>query len=149
MIIYSKGQMIVSGRLGQDADFRVGGQKNSHFCSFSVAADEYTDPNTGEKETRWVDVSANFDLADATRNYRKGDRVLVCGKLESRTFNGRDGQPRTAHELKADFVLSLTPARSISDLKAAFPGVVVDGPDPVDDAFSEFADPDAKLPWEE
>lgn len=148
MIIHSKGHILATGRLGQDADFRVGGAKNSHFCHFSIAADEYAD-EYGEKQTRWVDVDANYELADIARNFRKGNHVLIAGKVKTETWTGRDGETHQKTKVVADFVQGLAPARSISDLKAAFPGVVVDGPsDPVDDAFSEFADPDGKLPWE-
>jgi len=148
MIIYSRGHMIATGRLPRDAEFRVGGKNNSHFSSFSIAADEYTD-ETGQKQTRWISVDAAFDLADAARNLKKSDRVMVCGKLETRSYTARDGTQKTVNELKADFLLPMKQASSVDNLKAAFPGIVVDGPDDVDSAFDEFADPDAKLPWEE
>ena len=146
MIIYSKGAMIAIGRLGKDADFRVGGAKQSHFCSFSIAADE-TVAADGQKKTTWIDVDAAFELADLSRNFRKGDVVFVAGKLQQRSYTTRDGEQRTANELKAEFVLPLQKPRSVDDLAAAFPGTV-QTPDPVDNAFAEYADPDAKLPWE-
>ena len=77
MILYQKGNTIVSGRLARDAEFRVAGAKQSHFTSLSIPAAER------DGETIWVNISCAFDLADMTRNLKKGDRVLVAGTMVS------------------------------------------------------------------
>ena len=147
MIIYSHGAMIATGRLGKDAEFRVGGAKQSHFCSFSIAADEYTDEN-GEKKTRWIDVEAKFNLADVARNFKKGDHVIATGTMRDRQWTDRDGNTRISHELNADYVNKAGSVLPLGDLAAKYPGVVTDGAkDPVDSAFADLDDGDGDLPF--
>jgi single-strand DNA-binding protein len=53
-------------------------------------------------ETLWMDVSAWNTLAEnAAESLSKGSRVIVTGELEPRTFQGQDGNTKTAIELKA------------------------------------------------
>jgi len=147
MIIYSHGAMIATGRLGKDAEFRVGGAKQSHFCSFSIAAEEYTD-ESGEKKTRWIDVNAAFKLADTARDYKKGDYVLAAGKLRDRQWTDRDGNTRISHELNADYVDKAGSTLSLGALAAKYPGVVTESAkDPVDSAFADLDDGDGDLPF--
>ena len=147
MIIFSHGAMIATGRLGKDAEFRIGGAKQSHFCSFSIAADEYTDEN-GEKKTRWIDVNAKFNLADAARDYKKGDYVIATGKMKERHWTDRDGNDRISREMDADYVNKAGSTLSIGSLAAKYPGVVTEGAaDPVDSAFADLEDGDGELPF--
>lgn len=147
MIIYSHGAMIATGRLGKDAEFRIGGAKQSHFCSFSIAAEEYTDEN-GEKKTRWIDVEAKFNLADASRDYKKGDYVLAAGKMVERKWTDRDGNQRISRELIADYVNKAGSMSALGALSAKYPGVVTESAkDPVDSAFAELEGEDGELPF--
>lgn len=146
MILHQNKHILATGRLPRDAEFRVGGQKNSHFCSFGVAADEYYD-EAGQKQTTWVNVEAKFELADAARNLKKGDYVLVTGKMVSRKYHTREGEERITNELQADFVLPLIPTRSVADLKAAFPNVVTEDSAGLDSAFAELDGGDGELPF--
>lgn len=144
MIIYQKGNTIASGRLVKDARFRVAGAKQYHFCDFSIPAAETTGED-GQKKTTWVNVSCGFELADKARNLRKGDRVLVCGTTNTRTYV-KDGVEKTATELNADFLMALDKTRSVDDLASDFPGVVTEQ-SPIDTAFAEITDGDGELPF--
>ena len=148
MIIYSHGAIIAAGRLGKDAVFRVAGAKNSHFCSFAIAAEEYTD-ESGQRKTRWIDVSTAFELADAARDFKKGDHVIAAGTLKERHWTDRDGNNRISREMDADYVNKSGAAlSSLGALAAKYPGVVTEGvPDPVDSAFANLDDGDGELPF--
>ena len=143
MIIFQKGNTIASGRLVKDARFRTAGAKHYHFCDFSIPAAETTGDD-GQKKTTWVNVSCSFELADKARNLHKGDRVLVCGTMSTRSYV-KDGVEKTATELQADFLAILDKARSVDDLASDFPGVVSDSP--IDSAFAEIAGGDGELPF--
>lgn len=143
MIIFQKGNMIATGRLVKDARFRVAGAKQYHFCDFSIPADE-TEGEDGQKKTTWVNVSCSFELADKARNLHKGDRVLVCGKVKTRSYM-KDGAEKTTTELIADYLDTVNKARSVDDLASGFPGMVSDSP--IDSAFAEIADGDGELPF--
>ncbi len=142
MILYQKGNMVATGRLSKDAEFRVAGQRQSHFCSFSIPAME-----NANGETTWINVDAAFECADSARNLKKGDHVLVCGKMESREYVGRDGVRKTVQALKADFVLPMIQSRGIDELANAFPGTV----NVVNEGKPVWADEldDGALPWED
>lgn len=147
MIIYSHGAMIATGRLGKDAEFRIGGAKQSHFCSFSIAAEEYTDEN-GQRKTRWIDVNAKFNLADVARDYKKGDYVIAAGTLKERHWTDRDGNDRISREMEADYVNKAGSLSALGALAAKYPGVVTESAkDPVDSAFAELEGEDGELPF--
>lgn len=140
MIIYQKGSMIATGRLSKDAEFKIAGERQSHFCNLSIPADVKPDG-----ETVWVNVSCAFELADAVRFLKKNDRVLVCGKLETRSYTGRDGEEKTTTQLKADFVLPMGKNPNVNELAEKFPGVVNDGNNA--NQFADLDDGDGELPF--
>ena len=70
--------------------------------SFSVASSRRYTTGAGEQreETEWFNVSAWGRLAELCNQYlTKGQQVYVEGRLHSRSFEGRDGQPRFVNEI--------------------------------------------------
>ncbi|MBB2957812.1 single-stranded DNA-binding protein [Pseudoclavibacter helvolus] len=77
----------------QVVNFRIA--TNSRRLNRATNTWEDVDPN-------WYDVSAWGDLArHAASSFRKGQRVIVVGKLRMRKFDSQNG-PRTKHEVVAD-----------------------------------------------
>jgi single-strand DNA-binding protein len=67
---------------------------------FSVAVNVYT--GQAEKETNWYAVTCFGKLAEVAEQYiTKGMSVYVDGPQRIRTYEGRDGQPRTSIDIKA------------------------------------------------
>lgn len=85
-------------------------------------------------------------LASGRVTKNGGDLVFCTGKLESRTWAGRDGEPRCSTSLKCDFV---TVASSWRRPDAAEHGLVERGVDvyPVADEFAEIGEEDGELPF--
>lgn len=79
-----------------------------------------------------------------------GELVLCTGKLENRTWNGRDGEPRSSTSLKCDFVTVASSGRRTDaegDGTAARPagrGVDVY---PEAGEFAEIGGEDGELPF--
>lgn len=96
-------KVIVCGNLGQDPearDFQNGGQ----VVNLSIAtSDVWKDKNTGEKRerTEWHRVAIFAEgAARVAREYlRKGDQVLIEGKLETRKWQDQSGQDRYSTEI--------------------------------------------------
>lgn len=95
--------VVVIGRLGADPEMRF--TPNGHpVTTFSVAVNRTYRNGDGEKErqTEWVRVVAWRRLAEICNQYlSKGRLVAVVGRLQSRSFEGNDGQMRYRTEVVA------------------------------------------------
>lgn len=106
----SMNKVILIGRVGQDPkmSYTSSGQA---VANFSVATDEgYRDRQTGQKveRTEWHRVVAWRQQAEFVGNYiNKGRLVLVEGKLQTRKWQGQDGQDRYTTEIIADNIQGL------------------------------------------
>eukprot|EP00828_Plagiopyla_frontata_P012608 TRINITY_DN17227_c0_g1_i2.p2 TRINITY_DN17227_c0_g1~~TRINITY_DN17227_c0_g1_i2.p2 ORF type:complete len:184 (-),score=65.56 TRINITY_DN17227_c0_g1_i2:586-1137(-) len=106
----SLNKVIIIGRLGQDPklSYTSSGQA---VANFSVATDEgYRDRQTGQRveRTEWHRVVAWRQTAEFCGNYLgKGRLVMVEGKLQTRKWQGQDGQDRYTTEIVADNVQGL------------------------------------------
>lgn len=99
----SVNKVILIGNLGRDPETRTtqGGQK---IVNLTVATSEsWKDRATGEKkeQTEWHRlVIFNERLADvADRFLKKGDKVYVEGKLQTRKWTDQSGQERYTTEI--------------------------------------------------
>ncbi|QGY41513.1 single-stranded DNA-binding protein [Pseudodesulfovibrio cashew] len=106
----SMNKVILIGRVGQDpkVSYTSSGQA---VANFSVATDEgYRDRQTGQKveRTEWHRIVAWRQQAEFVGNYiGKGRLVLVEGKLQTRKWQGQDGQDRYTTEIVADNIQGL------------------------------------------
>lgn len=79
--------IIFSGRAGKDPELMKG---QGHGAKFSVAANERYKDKGGEwkDRTTWMNVQAWGKLADfVMRHVRKGEKVLVKGKIAVNEYN--------------------------------------------------------------
>lgn len=97
-------KVILIGNLGNDPEVRAttgGGLA----CNLSVATDEsYKDKNTGQlvPKTEWHRVSAFNRLAEIMRDYlKKGSKVYIEGKLQTRKWQDQSGADRYTTEIIA------------------------------------------------
>ena len=96
----------IAGNLTRDPELRFldGGAATA---SFSVAVSRrWFDKNSNDwtEATSFFDVVAWRTLADnVAENLKKGDRVIVTGRLEQRSWE-KDGEKRSKVELVADEV---------------------------------------------
>jgi single-strand DNA-binding protein len=106
--MFNEAHVILSGRVANDPQYRMVGNDIPRLSMRVVwttrrrdaATGEWADGNTsGVNVTCWRKLAENLHVC-----LRKGDPVLVRGKLEVRTFLGRDGQPRTAVDVDASTV---------------------------------------------
>lgn len=97
-------KVIIIGNLGRDPEIKYT-QSNVPVVNFSVATSEsWKDKATGEwqEKTEWHRIVAWRHLAERAEKYlRKGKQVYVEGKLETRKWQGQDGQDRYTTEIVA------------------------------------------------
>lgn len=95
----------IMGRLCADPELRY---TNSGIAttSFTLAVErDFKDKQTGEKAADFVDVVAWRNTAEFVANYfAKGRMAIVSGKLQTRTWEDKDGNKRKAVEIVAENV---------------------------------------------
>jgi len=99
----SVNKVILIGKLGRDPEVRTF-QNGGKVCNLRIAtSDTWKDRNTGERreKTEWHSVAIfNENLARLAEQYlRKGSKVYVEGKLETRKWQDQSGQDRYTTEV--------------------------------------------------
>ncbi len=94
------------GNLARDPEVRYT-QSGRAVATFTVAASNtYVDSATNEtkEQTAFVNCVAWGKLGEAVGNYRKGNRLFVEGRIQTRSYETQDGQKKYVTEVVADFV---------------------------------------------
>jgi single-strand DNA-binding protein len=96
----------VVGHLGSDAEFRKT-PTGIPVTSFNVANTPRKNKN-GEwtdGETTWFRVFVwNYEAAGTANTLRKGDKVVVTGRMTTSTYIDKEGKERKSLEINADGV---------------------------------------------
>ncbi|OGN87399.1 MAG: hypothetical protein A2X23_03475 [Chloroflexi bacterium GWC2_73_18] len=107
----SLNKCMIIGNLGRDPEMRYT-PSGQPVTQFTVAVNRNYKNQAGEwqEETEWFRIVAWGPLAERTAEYlRKGRKVYVEGRLQTRQWEGQDGQKRYTTELIANTVTSLDP----------------------------------------
>jgi single-strand DNA-binding protein len=98
-------KVIIVGNLGNDPEIR---QSNSGaaIANISVAtSDSWKDKNTGERQerTEWHKVTLFNRLGEVAGEYlKKGSKVYIEGKLQTRKWQDQQGNDRYSTDIIAD-----------------------------------------------
>lgn len=92
----------IMGRLVKDPELKTTNSGKS-VCSFRLANDSgYKDAN-GQSRTNWLDVTAWSKTAEFVCKYfPKGSLIAIEGRLQTRQYQDKNGQNRTAVEIVAN-----------------------------------------------
>lgn len=96
----------ILGNLARDPEVRYT-QSGRAVATFTVAAtNTYIDSATNEtkEQTAFVNCVAWGKLGESVGNLRKGNRVFVEGRIQTRSYETTDGQKRYVTEVVAGFV---------------------------------------------
>ena len=96
---------IILGNVCQDIEVRYTPNGNA-VANFSIATnEEWKDKNTGQKQERaeFHKVVIFGKIAEVAGQYlKKGSKVYIEGKLQTRKWQGQDGQDRYTTEVVVD-----------------------------------------------
>jgi single-strand DNA-binding protein len=95
---------IIVGNLGKDPEYRAMPNGDSVVNVVIATSESWKDKNTGEKQekTEWHRVVFFRKLADIANQYlKKGSKVYVEGKLQTRKWQADDGSDRYTTEIVA------------------------------------------------
>jgi single-strand DNA-binding protein len=107
----SLNKAMIIGNLGRDPEMRYtpNGQAVTQF-TVAVNRNFKDSEGTWQEETEWFRIVAWGPLAERTAEYlRKGRKVYVEGRLQTRQWEDREGQKRYTTELIAQTVTPLDP----------------------------------------
>src|SRR5262245_36094788 len=108
----SLNKVMIIGNLGRDPELRYT-QRGTPVCNFTVAVNRpgRLDDTTGQRsedETEWFAVVAWDKLAETCSQYiGKGRKVYIEGRLQTRSWEGQDGQKRSRVEVLAQQMVML------------------------------------------
>ena len=92
------------GRVGRDPETKYL-SSGEPVCNFSIAIDESYKNKSGEKvsKTEWVNIVTFRKLAEICGNYLvKGKQVYIEGKIQTRTWEDKEGVKRYSTEIVAN-----------------------------------------------
>lgn len=96
----------ILGNLARDPEVRYT-QSGRAVATFTVAASNtYVDSATNEtkEQTAFINCVAWGKLGEAVGNYRKGNRLFVEGRIQTRSYEDGNGQKKYVAEVIAGFV---------------------------------------------
>lgn len=93
--------VILMGRMTADAELKST-QGGKYVTSFSIAVERDFTQN-GERQTDFLNLVAWGKTAEFITNYfGKGDMIAVVGSLQTRNYEDKNGNKRTATEVRVD-----------------------------------------------
>ena len=105
----SLNKAMIIGNLGRDPEMRYT-PSGQAVTQFTVAVNRNYKDSQGERqeETEWFRIVAWGQQAEFAAEYlRKGNKVFVEGRLQTRQWEGQDGQKRYTTELVANTIQNL------------------------------------------
>lgn len=107
-------KVMIIGNMGTDPEMRYTANGNA-VTTFRIACSRTYSGGDGERkeETEWFNVVTWNKLAETCSQYlQKGRRAYVEGRLQTRSWEGQDGQRRFRTEIIAHTVLFLDRAQA-------------------------------------
>ena len=142
-------KVILIGNLGADPEVRYMPNGNAVANVRLATSESWRDRESGDQQerTEWHRVVLYRRLAEVAGEYlRKGSKVYIEGKLQTRKWQGQDGQDRYTTEIVANDMQMLdsrggaagmpagaSPAQVSSQSTQASPPAPSGGPDDFDD----------------
>ena len=100
------------GNLTRDPELRKT-QNDVSVCTFTIACNRRFTNANGQREADFLNIVVWRSQADNCYRYlKKGRRVAVSGSIQTRSYEGQDGNRRYVTEIVADEVEFLSTANS-------------------------------------
>ncbi len=124
-------KVMIIGRLTRDPELRTT-PSGVNVCQIGVATGfAYTNKDTGQKveQTEFHNVVLWRKLGEIAHQYlKKGAKVYIEGRLQTRSWDGQDGQKRYRTEIIGDNMIMLDSKSSGTSQSSAFQPQVSQAP---------------------
>ena len=96
-------KVILIGNMTADPELKQT-QSGLSVCSFSIAVNRrFAKADQAQQSVDFINIVTWRQQAEfVSRYFKKGNPILVCGQLQTRTWNDNQGQKRYATEVVAD-----------------------------------------------
>lgn len=133
---------IIMGNLVRDPEMRTT-QSQVPVCTFTVAVERRFKDQAGNRAADFINcVAWRLQAEFVTKYFHKGSRIVVVGSIQTRAYDDRDGNRRTATEIVVDEIYF--------GEKKASSGGHEQAPQPTDSdaGFFQAPDEDTSLPFD-
>ncbi|OEF97334.1 single-stranded DNA-binding protein [Desulfuribacillus alkaliarsenatis] len=97
-------KVVLIGRLGADPELRYT-QQGTAVASFNIAVNRRTKKQDGSRETDWITIVAWQQQAELCAQYlKKGSQIAVEGRIQTGSYENKDGQRVRTFEVVAENV---------------------------------------------
>jgi len=124
----------LAGNLGTDPQTRISAAGTTVTTASIAVHTSYKQGDDWKERTDWFRMVAFGEAAEYLASYRKGERIVVLGRLQSSEYIDREGSKRTSVEVA---VLRSDPAPLPRRAAPAAPEPVADEPESVIDPVAE------------
>lgn len=95
-------KVVLIGRLTKDPELRFTPGSGAAVCQLTLAINRYNS-KTGQNEADFIQVVVWGKQAENTANYvSKGSQVAISGRIQTRSYDAKDGTKRYVTEVVAD-----------------------------------------------
>ena len=101
-------KVVLIGRLTKDPELKFTPGSGSAVITLTLAVDKYN-TKTGQKEANFVPIVIWGKQAESTANYMtKGSQMAISGRIQTRSYDAKDGTKRYVTEVVATEVQFLS-----------------------------------------
>ena len=95
-------KVVLIGRLTKDPELRFTPGTGTAVTTLTLAVDRYN-TKTGQKEADFIPIVIWGKQAESTANHLvKGSQVAISGRIQTRSYDAKDGSKRYVTEVVAD-----------------------------------------------
>lgn len=92
------------GRLTKEPEIKMTSNQ-TQFCNFTIAVDRRFKDANGQRQADFINCVAWRQTAVFIQKYfRKGNKIGICGSIQTRSFDDQNGQKRFVTEVLAEEV---------------------------------------------
>lgn len=102
---FSLNEVRFLGSLGQDADVRTT-TNGTEIATFSIGVTEnYKSGESYKEKTLWLNINVWKPSDYLKKILKKGNKILVCGRLDIEEYTDKDGNKKKATKVTADLIV--------------------------------------------
>jgi single-strand DNA-binding protein len=131
-------KVMLIGRLTKDPELKFTPGAGTAVTTVNLAVDKYN-PTTKEKEADFIPVVVWGKQAENVANYMlKGSLMAIAGRIQTRSYDAKDGTKRYVTEVVASEVQFLSKGKGNTNNESSSQDYSFDDMTPVDDGDIPF-----------